>query len=155
DQLQKWSRTGRDYDGDRTVAELFEECAARMPDNVAVECQGRKLTYGELNGRANRLGHYLRTLGVKPETRVAIGVERGLEMVVGMVGVLKAGGAYVPLDLSYPVERLRFIVRDSAPVALLVGRRDGQGLADGIAEGVPVIDLSNESVFRGQPETNL
>ena len=75
------------------------------------------MTYCELNRRANQLAHYLRTVGVRPDARVAIGIERGLEMVVGMVAVLKAGGAYVPLDLSYPVERLHFILQDSAPVA--------------------------------------
>ena len=125
-QLQKWSQTGRDYGRDKTVAELFEECVAKMPNNVAVEYQGQELTYGELNRRANQLARYLRTIGVKPETRVAIGVERGLEMVVGMVAVLKAGGAYVPLDLSYPEQRLQFMLQDSAPVALLA-RSDLQG----------------------------
>ena len=110
-----------------------------------------------LNRRANRLARYLRTVGVRPEARVAIGVERGLEMVVGMVAVLKAGGAYVPLDLSYPVERLQFILEDSSPVALLV-RSDGQGLGDwagAVHEGIQVIDLANEDVFRNLPETNL
>src|SRR5215471_11603653 len=142
-QLQKWSQTGRDHDCDKTVAELFEECAAKTPNNIAVEYKGQELTYGELNRRANQVAHYLRSIGVKPDTRVAIGVERGLEMVVGMVAVLKAGGAYVPLDLSYPEQRLRFILEDSAPVALLV-RSDWQGLLDwagGIHAGIHVVDL--------------
>src|SRR6476661_3736902 len=154
DQLQKWSQTGKDYGRDRTVAELFEECVARMPNNVAVEYQGQELTYGELNRRANQLAHYLRTIGVKPERRVAIGVERGLEMVVGMVAVLKAGGAYVPLDLSYPEQRLRFILEDSAPVALLV-RSDLQGMPGAIEAGIEMVDLGNEVVYEELPETNL
>ncbi|HEY2117408.1 MAG TPA: condensation domain-containing protein, partial [Candidatus Angelobacter sp.] len=94
--------------GQKCVHELFEECAARVPNAVALEHQGQELTYAELNRRANRLAHYLRTVGVRPDARVAIAVERGLEMVVGMVAVLKAGGAYVPLDLAYPMERLHF-----------------------------------------------
>ena len=65
------------------------------------------MSYGELNRRANQLAHYLRELGVKPDDRVAICVERGLEMMVGLLGILKAGGAYVPLDPAYPVERLQ------------------------------------------------
>ena len=141
----------------KCVHELFEECAARMLNAVAVEHQGQELTYADLNRRANRLARYLRMVGVRPEARVAIGVERGLEMVVGMVAVLKAGGAYVPLDLSYPVERLQFILEDSSPVALLV-RSDGQGLGDwagAVHEGIQVIDLANEEVFRNLPETNL
>ena len=153
-QLQKWSQTGRDYGRDKTVAELFEECAARMPNNVAVEYQGQELTYGELNRRANQLAHYLRTIGVKPETRVAIGVERGLEMVVGMVAVLKAGGAYVPLDLSYPEQRLQFMLQDSAPVALLA-RSDLRDLPGAIEAGIQIVDVGNEVVYEDQPETNL
>ncbi len=137
--------------------ELFEECVARRPNAVAVEHQGQELTYVELNRKANRLAHYLRTIGVRPDARVAIAVERGLEMVVGMVAVLKAGGAYVPLDLSYPMERLHFILEDSAPVALLA-RSDWPGLLDlagGIQEGVQVVDLANEDAFSNLPETNL
>ena len=79
----------------------------------------RQLSYGELNRRANRLAHYLRELGVKPDERVAICVERGLEMIVALLGVLKAGGAYVPLDPAYPAERLRYMLEDSGPVVLL------------------------------------
>ena len=77
------------------------------------------LSYRELNGRANRLAHYLRELGVGPDERVAICAERGLEMMVGLLGVLKAGGGYVPLDPAYPEERLQYMLDDSAPVALL------------------------------------
>src|SRR5579864_7986244 len=154
DQLEKWSQTGKDYERDRTIAELFERCAARTPKAVAVEYEGRELTYGELNRKANQLAHYLRTLGVKPDSRVAIGMDRGLEMVVGMVAVLKAGGAYVPLDLSYPEERLQFILEDSAPVALLA-RSDLQGLPARIPEGTHVFDPGNEFVYEDLPETNL
>src|SRR5579859_7399053 len=153
-QLQTWSQAGRDYGCDKTVTELFEEYAVKMPNNVAVEYQGQELTYGELNRRANQLAHYLRSIGVKPETRVAIGLERGLEMVVGMVAVLKAGGAYVPLDLSYPEQRLRFMLQDSAPVALLA-RSDLRDLPAGIEAGLQIVDVGNEIVYEDQPETNL
>src|SRR5438270_65361 len=100
------------------------------------------------------LALFLRTLGVGPDARVAIGVERGLEMVAGMVAVLKAGGTYVPLDLSYPPERLQFILHDSAPVALLV-QGDVPGWAGGIAAGIHVIDLTDEAVFRNPAEAYL
>ena len=78
--------------------ELIEEQVRKVPEAVAVVYEGRQLTYAELNARANQLAHYLRKLGVKPETRVAICVERSLEMMVGLLGILKAGGCYVPLD---------------------------------------------------------
>ncbi len=153
DQLRSWSQTRKDHDRDRTVAELFEEQAVRTPNSVAVEYQGEGLTYAELNRRANQLAHYLRRVGVKAEARVAIGLERCLEMVVGMLAVLKAGGAYVPLDLSYPEERLRFILEDSAPVVLLA-RGDLQGLPV-IDERIAIVDVSNEMVWAGLPERNL
>ena len=83
-----------------------------------------------MNRRANRLAHYLRELGVKPDERVAICVERGLEMVVGLLGILKAGGAYVPLDPDYPAERLRYMLEDSGPAALLT-----QGHLESVSQG--------------------
>jgi amino acid adenylation domain-containing protein len=100
--------------------------------------EGAHLGYGELNARANRLAHHLRSLGVGPDVRVAICVERGLEMVVALLGVLKAGGAYVPLDPGYPAERLEYMLADSAPAAVLTQRelRDRFKHAD-----VPVLEL--------------
>ena len=91
----------------------------RTPDAVAVVFEDASLSYAELNRRANQLAHHLRELGVRPDDRVAICVERGLEMIVALLAVLKAGGAYVPLDPAYPAERLRFMLEDCAPVALL------------------------------------
>src|ERR1041385_6712690 len=138
----------------KCVHELFEEQVRRPPNAPAIVFEGASLTYGDLNRKANQLAHYLRSLGVKPETRVAIGVERGLEMVVGMVAVLKAGGAYVPLDLSYPEQRLQFMLQDSAPVALLV-RSDLQGMPGAMEAGIQMVDLGNEVVYEELPETNL
>ena len=116
--LYEWNRTKVEYP-QRSVHEMFEEQAERRPEAVAVEYEGRKLSYGELNRRANQLGHYLRKQGVGPEVRVGICVERSLEMVVGLLGILKAGGAYVPLDASYPQERLEFMVKDVQAAVLL------------------------------------
>jgi amino acid adenylation domain-containing protein len=98
---------------------LFERQAERRPDAVAVQFEDRQLSYGELNRRANQLAHHLRGLGVGPDDLVAIGLERGLDMVVAILATLKAGGAYVPLDPVHPDERLAHMLRDSAPVALL------------------------------------
>jgi amino acid adenylation domain-containing protein/FkbM family methyltransferase len=99
--------------------QLFEEQAARAPRQLAVACRGAQMTYAELNSRANQLARRLRTLGVGPDTVVAISVVRSLEMVVGILGVLKAGGAYVPLDPAYPKERLEFMIADSRPAIFL------------------------------------
>jgi non-ribosomal peptide synthetase component F len=86
---------------------------------VAVVAEGQALSYRTLNAKANQLAHYLRAQGVGPDERVALGMERGVELVIALLAVLKAGGTYVPLDLSYPVERLAFMLADSAPTVLL------------------------------------
>ena len=97
----------------------FETIADRFPGHPAVAGEDEVLTYDELNRRANKLAHYLRRLGVTPETRVAICVERSAKIVLAMLGVLKAGGAYLPLDLNYSSRHLSFIFEDSAPPVLL------------------------------------
>ena len=121
--LIEWNDTRTDYPRDRCIHELFAEQAARTPDAVAVVYEGDKLTYRELDGRANQLAHYLQRLGVGPDVLVGLCVERSLEMVVGLLGILKAGGAYVPLDPTYPRERLAFMLEDAQVVVLLTQQR--------------------------------
>ena len=98
---------------------LFAEQVQKTPDNIAVIYKQENLTYQQLNNRANQLAHYLKSLGVKPETRVGICVERSPEMVIGILAILKAGGAYVPLDPAYPTERLTFMLEDVQTSILL------------------------------------
>ncbi len=117
--LVKWSGTSVEYPSDKCLHALFEQQAERSPDSVAVVFEGRELTYRQLNERANQLAHYLRSLGVGPETPVALCLERSPALVIGILGILKAGGAYVPLDADYPQERLRFMLAD-AQVEVLV-----------------------------------
>ena len=108
----EWNATEHPYRSDACVHELFEEQVERTPDAAAVVYGDAQLTYAELNARANRLAHYLRGLGVGPESRVALCLERSVEMVVSLLAVLKAGGAYVPLDPSYPLDRLAYMLDD-------------------------------------------
>jgi amino acid adenylation domain-containing protein len=150
--LYQWNETAVEFPWDKTVHELFEEQVEKTPKAAAVEYEGRQLTYGELNRQANRLAHYLQVLGVKPEARVAICVERGLEMIVGLLAILKAGGAYVPLDPDYPQERLQYMLEDSDPVALLTQAQVRERL--GPLPGLPTLDLT-DAVWSSQPESNM
>ncbi|HEV2764052.1 MAG TPA: amino acid adenylation domain-containing protein, partial [Pyrinomonadaceae bacterium] len=111
------------FDPEVCAHHLFERQAATTPDAAAVVCGDDSLTYSELNARANRLARHLRTLGVRPESRVALCLERSVEAVVALLAVLKAGGAYVPLDPHYPRERLSFMLEDSRCRVLLTERR--------------------------------
>ncbi len=146
--LYEWNATEREYRREKCVHELFEEQVARNPEAVAVVCGEQEVTYRELNRRANRLGHYLRGLGVKPEARVAICVERSLEMVIGFLGVLKAGGGYVPLDPSYPAERLRYMLEDSGTEVVLASKEiEVPALA-----GVRRVDLAMDEAVWSESE---
>ena len=96
-----------------TLPELFAAQVARSPDAIAVMFEEERLSYGELDRRANRLAHHLRALGVGPETVVGLCLARSLELIVGLLGILKAGGAYLPLDPDYPPARLAFMLGDA------------------------------------------
>jgi amino acid adenylation domain-containing protein len=117
--LDTFNATPGTHGQEKLIHELFEEEVRRTPNAIAVVYQQKSLTYAELNSRANQLARYLLNRGVGPDRLVGICLERGLEMVVGLLGILKAGGAYIPLDPSYPAERLRYMLKDSAPQVLL------------------------------------
>ncbi|MBE0343467.1 hypothetical protein E4V51_24545, partial [Paenibacillus sp. 28ISP30-2] len=117
--LEVWGATAAAYPQDQTLSELFEEQAARTPDQVAVIFGSEELTYGELNERTNRLARTLRAEGVEPDQPVGILVHRSLEMIVGIYAILKAGGAYVPIDPEYPADRIRFMLEDSGAKLVL------------------------------------
>src|SRR5918999_3686390 len=114
-----WNATEADYPKERCIHALFEAQAQKTPEAVAVVYEDHALTYGVLNARANQLARYLQGLGVGPERRVGICLERSAELVVGLMGVLKAGGAYVPLDPAYPPKRLAFMLENARPKVLL------------------------------------
>lgn len=120
--LIDWNQTRSDYRHDRQAHELFEEQARRTPDRVAAVFERHHLTYRELNQQADHLARHLVHLGVGPNERVALHVERSLEMLICVLGILKSGGAYVPLDPNYPRDRLDFILRDCQPLVLLTQR---------------------------------
>jgi amino acid adenylation domain-containing protein len=152
--LNTWNQTEVPYPEDRCIHELFEEQVRRNPEATAVVFQDQSLTYGELNTQANRLAHRLIDLGVQPDKRVAICVERGLAMVVGLFAILKAGGSYVPLDPNYPSQRLSYMLEDAQPAVLLVDTAGHESLGELVVKQ-PVIALDTDQAdWAGLPAVN-
>ncbi|MET4677050.1 MULTISPECIES: non-ribosomal peptide synthetase [unclassified Luteibacter] len=117
-QFADWNATDVAYP-DTCLHTWFERCVDRQPDAIALVHGDVSLTYAELNRRANRLAHHLLAMGVQPDDRIALCLERSVSMVVGLLAVLKAGGAYVPIDPTYPPERLAYLLHDAQPRLLL------------------------------------
>ncbi|WFA84861.1 non-ribosomal peptide synthetase [Paenibacillus amylolyticus] len=120
--IKSFNDTEKDYPRDRTIHQLVEEQAKRVPEATAVVFEGQRLSYAELNERANQLARTLRSVGVLPNQLVGLMVRRSLETVIGILAVLKAGGAYVPIDPEYPEERIRYILENSNAQLLLTQR---------------------------------
>ncbi|NEQ24566.1 MAG: amino acid adenylation domain-containing protein, partial [Microcoleus sp. SIO2G3] len=155
--LVEFNNTHVDYPKDRCIHHLFEEQAARTPENIALVYEDQQLTYAQLNTRANQLAHYLQALGVGSETVVALCLERSLDMFVGLLGILKAGGAYLPLDPLFPAERLAFMLQD-AQVSFVISHSslvtDGKHLTeDKEQRKVICLDTGWEAIAK-QPECN-
>ncbi|CAJ5952441.1 non-ribosomal peptide synthetase [Burkholderia pseudomallei] len=152
--VYEWNATERDYPIEQCIHQLFEAQVDRKPEAIALTFDGQRLSYAELNARANRLAHYLQARGVGPDRLVALCAERGIEMVVGLLAILKAGGAYVPLDPAYASDRLRGIVEDSQP-ALVLADAVGRAALGELDGALPVIDPETDALrWREMPATN-
>ena len=139
--LEDWNATEVTYSGEQNVATLFEQQAALTPDGVAFIEGDRRLTYGELNRRANSLARRLRQSGLRDELTAAVCMRRSPDMMVGLLAIIKAGGAYVPIDPELPVERIAMMLRDSEVRIVLTE----QSLSDRITEpNVEIICLDTE-----------
>ena len=118
--LLDWNKTATEYPRDACVHELFEAQVQRTPDKTALICGEEQLTYAELNQHANQLAHHiLKEAGVRPGDLVGVCLERGLELIIALLGILKVGGAYLPLDPGYPKERLAFMLQDAGTNVVL------------------------------------
>ncbi len=140
--IAAWNDTGTAFPGDACIQQLFQQQVAQRPDAVAVVQGGESLSYTELNARANRLAHHLIALGVRPDDRVALCVERSLNMMLGMLAILKAGGAYLPLDPSYPSERLGYVLHDAQPL-LVLNDEAGRIALGALPAGLAALDLDD------------
>jgi amino acid adenylation domain-containing protein len=149
--LDQVNATGTNDFDQVSIVSLFEAQVTRTPNATAFVCEGKVLTYMELNRHSNQLAHHLRALGVGPEVLVGICLERSLELVVALLGVFKAGGAYLPLDPSYPKQRLQHMVADSG-ASVLVTRSQFRKLFS--ASNLVCIDADRETIVR-QSDLNL
>ncbi|MFK1049896.1 amino acid adenylation domain-containing protein [Pseudomonas aeruginosa] len=146
---QLWNRSDSGYPATPLVHQRVAERARMAPDAVAVIFDEEKLTYAELDSRANRLAHALIARGVGPEVRVAIAMQRSAEIMVAFLAVLKAGGAYVPLDIEYPRERLLYMMQDSRAHLLLTDSHLLERLP--IPEGLSCLSVDREEEWVGFP----
>ncbi|MBE8969648.1 amino acid adenylation domain-containing protein [Nostocales cyanobacterium LEGE 12452] len=149
--LVEWNDTKVDYPKHLCIHELFVAQVEKTPDNIAVVFDEQKLTYQELNRRANKVAHYLQSLTVGTEVLVGICVERSLNTIIGLLGILKAGAAYLPLDPTYPKERLSFMLSDSQVQVLLTQQKFVEEFS---ASGVKTVCLDSnwESINSQSPE---
>ena len=150
--LVDWNKTEADYPLDKCLHELFEEQVKCKQNNIALVFNEERLTYQELNQRANQLAHFLRESGVKAETMVGLFMERSMEMVIGIYGILKAGGSYVPLDPEYPYDRMSFMLYDTQIPVILIQKH----LLDRLPKSkAKVIDLNSDWIhISNEPTTN-
>ncbi|MCP4660109.1 MAG: AMP-binding protein, partial [bacterium] len=144
--LVEWNDSAAPRLSEEPIHALFERWAERTPDAVALVGAGTRMSYGELDRRANQLAHLLRSQGVsRPEVPVGILIERSVEMVIGILGILKGGGAYLPIDPASPAERVDFMLRDAGVPVLLTSTSGWQGQTTPVVEGT-----TNRSVKMSQ-----
>ena len=152
--LREWNTTDTPYPDDLCLHHLFERQVEQRPDALAVLFEQEHLSYAQLNRRANRLAHYLRALGVGPETRVGIYMEPSVETLVALFAILKAGGTYVPVDLAYPQERVAFLLQDAGITILVTQQRQSEKLA-GMGLNLQIVALdSTSAAFHTQSAAN-
>jgi amino acid adenylation domain-containing protein/FkbH-like protein len=148
--VYEFNRTTADYPKEKTLSQLFEEQVSRTPHAVAVMCEGQQMTYQTLNERANMLARRLRVLGTSADTLIGIVTERSSELILGILAILKAGGAYVPIDVTYPEERIRYLLEDSK-TAIVLTCSDFSGV---IPSKKHVLMLDDDTLY-SEKSTNL
>ncbi len=149
-----WNATATSYPQDQSLGVLFEEQVVARPEAVAVIDGDAHLTYQQLQQRATRLGHWLRRQGVGAESRVGVCLDRGVDLLVSLLGILKVGGAYVPLDPHAPSERLAFLVQDAGVQVVVTHASYGQQVEGVEGVSIVVLDLAWASIGQ-EPRTML
>lgn len=143
--INEFNNTSLIYDKNKTIVDLFEEQVKKNPNKIAIVFENKKLTYCELNKKANAVANKLIQLGVKPEDYVAIMTEKSIQSIVGIYGILKSGAAYVPIDSSYPYERIQYIINDCNPKAVIIYNC-------ALETEIPIINLNDDTIFDDNSE---
>ena len=154
--LYKFNDTYLDYSRNKTIFELFEQQVKQTPENIALIFEGQKLTYKELNEKANQLAHYLRTFGVKANDIIGIIINRSVELIISMLAILKAGAAYLPIDPTYPESRISYILKDSHVNTILTSNKLKDNIKNtGFTGNIIITDLNDNAIYHSQPKCNL
>jgi amino acid adenylation domain-containing protein len=151
--LNLWNNTQTDYPKDKCIHQLFETAAENYPRNIAVEFEAKKISYKELNKKANQLARYLISIGVGKESFVGIFLDRSIDVVVALLGTLKAGGTYIPLDPAFPRDRLSYMLEDSG-INTLITQKKYSGWFGGFT-GTEVCLDTNYKIIDKQKSSNL
>ncbi|MRS26516.1 non-ribosomal peptide synthetase [Bacillus sp. RIT694] len=148
--LVDFNATNVEYSREQTAVSLFENQVEKTAGNIALKFDDNKMTYAELNERANQLARTLRDLGVAPNDLVALVTERSMEMIVGILAIIKAGGAYVPINPEYPNNRIHYMLEDSSPKIVLTYKNKLPGKVE-----IPVLDLEDENNYANETDNLL
>ena len=145
--IEEWNKTEKEYPRDKTIQELFEEQVEKTPDNIAVVYEGRKLTYRELNEKANQLAHYiLERHRIKPDTLIGLCLDRSENMLIGILATLKTGAAYVPMDPNYPNTRIQYILEDTKANLVLTNEEHRERLEEIVKGSVDILGIDQEDI---------
>lgn len=143
--LYTFNNTNADYPKNKTISQLFEEQVEKTPDNIAVKVNNDEITYRELNEKANQLAHYLINSGVVQNDVIALRIDKRIEMIVSILGIIKAGACYLPINLSYPKDRVEFMISDSNAKLLLCDSKTKDDFSIDLEH--IITDFNNESIY--------
>ncbi|HEX3028697.1 MAG TPA: AMP-binding protein [Clostridia bacterium] len=146
--IEEFNDSKAQYPADKTIHGLFEERAAKTPENIALTFENSVMTYGELNERSSKLARTLRNIGVGRDSITAVMAEHSMDMIIAALAVLKAGGAYLPIDPAYPQDRIKYMLQDSGAVILLTQSNIDRGyLSEDKNNMLPILDIDKENSY--------
>ena len=139
----------------KSIHQLFEEQVIKTPDAIAVVFDNQKITYKKLNQKVNQLAHHLISLGAKPDMLIGICMERSIDLIIGLIGILKAGGAYLPIDLSYPKDRLSFMIEDANTSILITQKSLSENIPHSRATNIYLDEFDFENKNPSNPDIKI